>query len=164
MPAITNPRQTILVSCRGKASVLGREVAKDNIITLSWHMPTSFEPMMYAIAIGKTRFSAKLIQQSRVFCVNFVPLSMEKEASYCGRNSGEHVDKFEEKNILKEECEKINCPRLKEAIGFMECEVVNEVEAGDHIIFIGEVLYSELKDESAKRLFQKGGTDFTTTR
>ena len=117
MPAITNPRQTILVSCRGKASVLGREVTKDNIITLSWHMPTSFEPNLYAIAIGKTRFSAKLIGQSKVFCVNFIPLSMEKEAAYCGRNSGEHIDKFEEGNILKEECEKISCPRLKEAIG-----------------------------------------------
>ena len=46
----------------------------------------------------------------------------------------------------------------------MECEVINEVEAGDHIIFIGKVLYSELKDESAERLFQKTGTDFTTTK
>jgi flavin reductase (DIM6/NTAB) family NADH-FMN oxidoreductase RutF len=127
-------------------------------------MPTSFEPNLYAIAIGKTRFSAKLIGQSKVFCVNFIPLSMEKEAAYCGRNSGEHIDKFEEGNILKEECEKISCLRLKEAIGFMECEVINEVEAGDHIIFIGKVLYSELKDESAKRLFQKTGTDFTTTK
>jgi flavin reductase (DIM6/NTAB) family NADH-FMN oxidoreductase RutF len=94
MPAITNPRQTILLSCRGRASVLGKNLIKDNIITLSWHTPVSFEPVLYAIAIGKTRFSAKLISQSKVFCVNFVPFSMEKEAAYCGRNSGEHLDKF----------------------------------------------------------------------
>lgn len=164
MPAITNPRQTILVSCRGNAFVLGQEVNKDNIITLSWHMPASFKPNLYAIAIGKSRFSAKLIGQSKVFCVNFAALSMEKEAALCGRNSGEHMDKFEQYNILKEECEKINCPRLREAIGFMECEVINEIESGDHIIFIGKVLNSELKDESAQRLFQIAGTDFTTTK
>lgn len=164
MPAITNPRQTILVSCRGKASLLGNDVVKDNIITLSWHMPVSFEPMIYAIAIGKTRYSAKLIGQSKVFCINFVPFSMEKVAALCGRNSGENVDKFEDYNILKEESKSIDCPRLKEAIGYMECEVINEVEAGDHIIFFGKVLHSELKDERASRLFQVGGTDFTTTK
>ncbi len=164
MPAITNPRQTILVSARAKVSILGREVLKDNIITLSWHMPTSFEPMLYAVAIGKTRFSCKLIQKSKVFVVNFVPMSFEKEAAYCGRNSGEHIDKFDEANIIKEESEKIDCPRIKDAIAFMECEVIEEIEAGDHIIFIGKVLNSQLRDEGAERLFQKSGTDFTTTR
>jgi len=163
MPAITNPRQTILVSMRGKVSILGKEVTKDNIITLSWHMPVSFEPMMYAIAIGKSRFSAKLIRQSKVFVVNFVSISFEKQAAFCGRHSGEHMDKFEEGNIIKEEAEKIDCPRLKEAVGFIECEVVDEVDAGDHIIFIGKALHSELRDDGAKRLFQVTGTEFTTT-
>ena len=42
-------------------------------------------------------------------------------------------------------------------------EVINEVDAGDHIIFIGKVVNSDLK-EIGKRLFQGIKKDFTTTK
>ena len=42
------------------------------------------------------------------------------------------------------------------------CEVVDEVEAGDHIIYIGKVVEKEEKEHS-KRLLQ-GGKDFTTSK
>ncbi len=159
---IYGPRQTVLVTCRGKAKVLGREQEKDNIITVAWHMPLSVEPPMYAVAIGKPRFSAKLITASKVFCVNFIPKSMQEAALYCGRNSGEHVDKFSQAGLELEECEKIDCPRIAGCLGHLECEVVEQVEAGDHIIFIAKVAHSQQQKED-KRLFHMGGDRFTTT-
>jgi len=76
------------------------------------------------------------------------------------------MDKFKESGLTKEEADNIDCVRIKEAIGYHECEVVNEVDAGDHTIFIGKVVNSELKKET-KRLFQGSssakGYGFTTT-
>ena len=162
MPSINNPRQVILVTSREEVEVMGKTIPKDNIITVAWHMPVSHEPMLYAVAIGKTRFSAKLIKISKSFVVNFVPKSLEKAAVICGTTSGEHADKFEKAGLTKEEAQNIDCPKIKEAIGYLECEVINEIEAGDHIIFIGQIVNAELK-KSERRLFQAHESGFTTT-
>lgn len=161
--SIYNPRQVILATSRADVEILGKKVLKDNIMTIAWHMPVSFKPFLYAISVGKTRFSCKLIKKSRVFAVNFMDANSEKAAVYCGSISGEHIDKFKEGKIEKEESSAIDCPRIRGATAYLECEVVNEVDAGDHIIFIGNVIKSEEK-RTGKRLFQGEGRTFTTTK
>lgn len=161
--SVHNPRQVVLVTSRADMKIMGKDILKDNIITLAWHMPVSFSPSLYAIAVGKTRFSCGLIKKSKSFVVNFLPYSLKEKAVICGSKSGEHIDKFAEAKLTKEESSSVDCPRIKEAAGYLECEVVNEVEAGDHIIFIGKVLKSEEKEE-VNRLFQVGGGVFTTTK
>lgn len=151
---ITNPRQTILLSCRSRG--------KDNMITLDWHTPLSFEPMMYTVSIGKTRFSLNLIKESKAFVINFMSKNFEKEILYCGQHSGKTLDKFKETGLEKEEAETIDCPRIKQALGYLECKVEKEIEAGDHILFIAKVSKAELK-EKRKRLFHLFDDKFTTT-
>ena len=162
MIQIAAPRQTVLITCRSHIKVLTKEVVKDNIITIDWHMPTSFNPELYAISIGKTRFSMELIRKSRAFVVNFMPYSLKDKVLMCGRVSGKHVDKFKETGLTKAEAEKLDCPRIKEALAWLECEVINEIETGDHIIFIGKVVKSELMKKD-KRVFHIEGDNFTTT-
>lgn len=151
---LTNPRQTILLTCRAEG--------KDNIMTLDWHTPLSFEPMLYAVSIGKTRYSLELVKKSKVFVVNFMAKKYEKEVLFCGRHSGKNIDKFKETGLHKEESETIDCPRVKEALGCLECKVEKEIEVGDHILFIAKVLKADLKGK-AKRLFHCYADKFTTT-
>lgn len=151
---LTNPLQTILVTCRHKG--------KDNIITMDWHTPLSFNPMIYAISVGKTRYSLELIKNSKVFVVNFMSKKFEKEILFCGRNSGRNCDKFAQTGLTKEESEKIDCPRIREALGFLECKVLQLIEVGDHVLFIAEVINSGLK-KHGKRLFHLHEDQFTTT-
>jgi flavin reductase (DIM6/NTAB) family NADH-FMN oxidoreductase RutF len=163
MGLLTNPRQTVIVTCRARgARVMGVETEKDNAITIDWHMPVSFSPQLYAIAVGKSRFSYKILTESKAFVVNFIPETMAKEATFCGRRSGEHRDKLKEAEIKTHEADNIDCPRIVGAVGYLECEVIQEVEAGDHVIFIGKVVHAELVKEQ-KRLFHVDGDDFTTT-
>ncbi len=151
---VTNPKQTILLTCRAQD--------KDNIITLDWHTILSFEPMMYAVSIGKTRFSFNLIKSSKVFVVNFMSKNFEKEVLFCGQNSGKTLDKFKETGLEKEEAETIDCPKIKQALGYLECKVEKEIEVGDHVLFIAKVSRAEIK-ENGKRLFHLLGDKFTTT-
>lgn len=160
---IARPRQTILVSCEAETEVMGKKAVKKNIITLDWHMPLSFEPEMYAISVGKTRFSLELIKKSKCFVVNFMPLSLKDKALYCGRHSGQYVDKFKESGLTEAEAEKIHCPRIKEALAFLECEVVEEVETGDHVVFIAKVVNMKEK-KKGKRLFHVKGDRFGTIK
>ncbi|MCD5396247.1 MAG: flavin reductase family protein [Candidatus Pacebacteria bacterium] len=68
---IANSRQIILVTSRWQD--------KDDIITLAWHTPLSFEPMMYGICAEKRRYSLELIRKSKVFVVNFVSKDFKLE-------------------------------------------------------------------------------------
>jgi flavin reductase (DIM6/NTAB) family NADH-FMN oxidoreductase RutF len=160
---ISSPHQTVLVSCRAhlKKKFSEQEETKDNIIAIDWHMPTALKPMFYAIAVGKTRYSYNLIKKSKVFAVNFMPFSKKDEVLYCGRNSGETIDKFKETGLHKEEADTIDCPRINEALGYLECEVVSEIETGDHVIFVGKALKHEQKKEG-KRIFHLDDNNFIT--
>lgn len=163
MGILAAPRQTILVTCRSHATVMGRKVERDNVMALDWHMPASFEPPMYAIAVGKSRFSHRLISEGKCFVVNFVPFEMKDQAVYCGRHSGEHINKFREAGLEAVDAEKVDAPRIAGAMGHIECEVAQEIDAGDHTIFLGKVLHGEIVKEG-KRLFHIDGNDFTTTK
>ncbi|NQV09408.1 flavin reductase family protein [Candidatus Woesearchaeota archaeon] len=162
MTEITNPRQVVLITTRAKAVVMGKEKENDNIFTIDWHMPTSFSPRLYAISVGKERFSYELLKESGCFVVNFMSPEYEKEILYCGRHSGRHIDKFKESKLTKEDADNIDCPRIKEALAYIECEIINQLETGDHVIFVGKIINSVLKNKG-KRLFHKTGDDFTTT-
>lgn len=148
------PRQVILVTSRHET---------DNVMTCSWHMPVSFKPELYAVAIGKTRHTLKIIEKSNVFAVNFISEDMEDIAVNVGRNSGFRKDKFAMFKIDKEECERIDCPVIKGCLAHLECKVINKLEAGDHVIILGEVVNRKI-NKQGKRLFQAGtGDRFTTT-
>jgi flavin reductase (DIM6/NTAB) family NADH-FMN oxidoreductase RutF len=159
---VANPRQAILVTTRGTAELLGRKVIRDNIFTLTWHTPLSFEPEMYGISVGKNRFSYKLLKDSKVFAVNFMPHELKEKVLFCGRASGSSVDKFEKTGLTKEECTSIDCCRIKESCAYLECEVVEEVEVGDHVFFVGKVLKNATNNDK-KRPFFVGKDQFTST-
>ena len=144
MSELTGARQVVLITSRYKGD--------DNIITVAWHTPLSFEPFLYGIAIGKERYSCSMISRSKIFCVNFISHEMKTIAVKCGTTSGRDVDKFRSFGIEKEECESIDCCRIKGCLGYLECEVIKEVDTGDHIFFVGRVKAHKLL-KSDKRLY-----------
>lgn len=159
---IFNPRQTVLVSVTAEIELMGKKIEKNNLIALDWHMPLSFDPMLYAISVGKNRFSLELIRNAGVFAINFMSYLHKDKVLECGRKTGYKIDKFNEIGFHALNCDKIDCVRVGEALAHMECEIINEIEAGDHILFIGKVVYSK-EHKKGKRLFHLYKDDFTTT-
>jgi len=162
MLSIINPRQTVLVGSRGKTTILGKSQIKDNLMALDWHMPCSFDPFTYAISVNKKSLTLRLIRSSRVFTINFVSKEHKAAVIFCGRHSGEHIDKFEECNLKKLEAQAIDCPRVDQAVGYLECEVEAENDMHDHVIFFARVVKAQLMS-SEQRLFHVKENEFTTT-
>ena len=156
------PRQVVLITCKGTAEVMGKEIEKENVMTVAWHTNLSYDPPLYGIALHKDRFSLKLIRNSGHFIVNFMPYSSKNQVKKLGRISGEFLEKFEETLLTKDEGDTIECPRIKEAMAYIECEVLNEVDAGDHVFIIGKIVHV-VKVSNEKRLLYNGNDEFTTT-
>ena len=125
------------------------QIEKDrfNPITLEWFMKTSIDPVMFAISIGHTRFSHRCLQENRVFNLCFPSLAQAEFVRISGTKSGSEIDKMQ---FIKGKWFKgryAGLPILKDAAANLECEVITQVQSGDHTIYVGKVKYAWLGEE-----------------
>ena len=122
-----------------------RHGKKINAMTAAWVMRTSFVPPLVTVAIGKTRYSHDLIKDGGVFAVNILGRDEISTGKHFGLTTGRKVDKF---SNVPYDVKVSGSPILKDAIAWLDCKVVAHHDAGDHTLFIGEVLDGGvLKDE-----------------
>jgi len=144
---------------------------KLNVMTAAWQMPVSFKPMLVATAIGHGRFSHKLIMESKEFVINIPHMKMIEEVLCCGTHSGRDTDKFKICKLTILKGQKVKVPIIKECIGHIECKLHSHLEAGDHTIFVGEVVAAAVREgifdsylnvniDQAKTLHHLGGKVF----
>lgn len=119
---------------------------KINVMTAAWQMPVSFKPMLIAISIGHGRFSHKLILESREFVINIPHYKMIKEVLCCGTHSGKDTDKFKICKLTTLKAQKVDVPLIEECIGNIECKLYSYHKAGDHTIFVGEVVAASVRE------------------
>jgi flavin reductase (DIM6/NTAB) family NADH-FMN oxidoreductase RutF len=162
------PRLTVLVTTVD-------EEDKPNIITLSWAMPTSFDPPLIAISVGERRYSHELIEGCGEFVVNIPPQAILKKVQLCGKRSGRTVNKFAEAGLTSLASKKVKPPKIKECVAHLECKLVGKLRTGDHTIFVGEVVAASADErafnegekimalEIFKPIFHLGGPYFSTS-
>jgi len=139
MPKISVEKPTRLLSHNPVCLVTSKHDETENIFTASWVMNVSNNPPLIALSVGKTRFSLDIIRKSQGFCLNIPDKSMLKEVAYCGNVSGRDKNKFAEMKLEKEITARKNII-LTKCVAYIECAVVNEIDAGDHILFIAEIV------------------------
>ncbi len=157
MVSLAGPRLVALVTLRGRAVVLGKSVLRDEVVVTSWHCPVSDEPRLYMVALSVKRAHAlSIVRESGVFVVNIVSESLREVAVAVSHHAGEFVDTFGHTGLSMGSALKVDAPRLKAALSWLECEVLEEVVTGDHVCFIGKVVHAEMRDERAPRLLDEG--------
>jgi len=119
---------------------------KENIITVGMFAYFSGKPTLVGVGIAPSRYSYNLIRQSGEFVVNVVDRKIMEAVRVCGEKSGREVNKFELAKLTPEKGIRVKAPLIKESPVNIECKVVKEVETGDHIWFIGEVLATHVRE------------------
>ena len=91
-------------------------------------------PMVFVSIFRKTR-THPMIEQSGVFCINFLAPDMTHISDrFAGRYPNE--ERF---TGLSYHAEATGAPVLDEAIAYIDCRVVEGLVTGDHTIFVGQV-------------------------
>lgn len=129
---------------------------KHNPITLGWTTIVSHRPPMMVVSIGKTRHSLQAFRHAREFVIAFPSELQQNEAMMFGTRSGRDFDKLEAADCPTTPACKIDSVLLTDAVANFECKLVSEQEAGDHIIFAGEVICSHRNARSLNRLYTVG--------
>ena len=139
--ALLNPRPVALVTCcdaEGKA----------NVLTVAWLTPLSHTPPLLGISIDNRHYSYGLIVKSEEFAINVVGQALREAVEVCGNCSGRDTDKISKAGLALLPAHRIQPPLLAGALAHLECVLVNQVQAGDHTFFIGEILYAEVQADS----------------
>ena len=123
-----------------------------------WVMKCSSQPPLFAAALSKRGYTHKLIQQSREFVVAVPDKTLEEELNFFGSTHGNEVDKFKQTGLETVPAKHIKTTLIKKAAFNIECRLYSETEAGDHIIFIGEIL-AAYKNRGRKVLMNMGKKD-----
>lgn len=113
---------------------------KPNIIGLSWWAFCSWAPPMLTIAVGGPRYSHECLEHLGEFTLCFPAEDQAEGAWLCGTKSGRNVDKFEAAGFTPVPSKKVKPPFIEGCTVAFECRVTNKVEAGDHTIYVADVL------------------------
>jgi flavin reductase (DIM6/NTAB) family NADH-FMN oxidoreductase RutF len=105
--------------------------------TVNWVTQSSFEPPLLAVSVEKVSRTISLLRQSGVFAVNVYGSDHGGLAGQLGRRFANKPDKFQG---VPWSTDITGSPLLDDALAYVECRVNGEVESGDSVIFVGEIV------------------------
>jgi len=119
---------------------------KINFMPCAWNTCLSYDPYLYGVSVGQTRFTHGMLQQADVFTVNFLGLEHCHLVRALGRSTGSEIDKAKEFNVGHSNGVRIDAPVMDTAYYSLECIKRATNTYGDHTLFVGEVQLMHLSD------------------
>lgn len=120
----------------------------DHGTTVSAFMSVSLDPPLISISLNRRSKILGKVQTSRRFAVNILSQHMRPHAlHFAGRPDETLTGLFLENQGL---------PVLQDAAAVIVADVVQEVEAGDHVVLLGHVRHLERDPAAAPLLYHAG--------
>jgi flavin reductase (DIM6/NTAB) family NADH-FMN oxidoreductase RutF len=118
----------------------------------------SLDPPLILVCVISGTEGERTIQQNGVFCVNVLGAEQEPISRFFAwRDRPRGWEGFEE---IPHRTAVTGSPVIEGAAGFLDCRLHAAHEAGDHQIFIGEVVALSSDSEVQPLLFHGGGYRF----
>jgi flavin reductase (DIM6/NTAB) family NADH-FMN oxidoreductase RutF len=117
--------------------------------TMCWVSQVSFEPPMVMVSVKNNSKLQEVIQKSKKFAVNIVGKAGKPMLRPFMKETNEENGKI---NDYKYQEGQSGIPVFKDLPALFECEVREVSNPGDHTVFIGEVIHTDVQNEMAEPL------------
>jgi len=119
--------------------------------TVCWVCQTSFEPPLVMTAVRAETNLRRVIQDSGVFAVNVVGKSEKPMLWPFAKET-----RFEDGRLNGYEFDvgPLGCPLIHGLPAYFECRVIETLQPGDHVMFIGEAVNPGVRDLNAEPLIE----------
>jgi len=135
--------------------VAGTMQAADTM-AVAWIGIASATPPSVGMALRRTRETLARIRECGDFTVNIPDTSMAAVVDYCGLVSGRDRDKFADTGLTLAASSVVGSPMIDECPYNMECRLTHQIEIGEYVFVIGEVVQTHadesVLDESGRRV------------
>ncbi|MHB8620032.1 MAG: flavin reductase family protein [Chloroflexota bacterium] len=121
----------------GLYAVTVRQGDRRNGFTANWLSQASFEPPMVMLAVESDGASLDMIDATGMFAVNAYASGQRELAGALGKKSRNVPDKLAGIGYTDGT---LGLPLLKDALGYLECRVTGKLPAGDHTVYVAEVV------------------------
>ena len=128
------------------AVLVGAQVkGKPNFMTAAWCGIVASTPPAISAAVRSVRYTLAGISANNTFSINIPSADLVEKVDYCGIYSGHKVDKSK---IFKVDYGKLKtAPMIQECPLNLECQVIQSLELGSHILFIGEIVETYIHED-----------------
>jgi flavin reductase (DIM6/NTAB) family NADH-FMN oxidoreductase RutF len=121
-------------------------------MTVSAFTEVSLDPPLVLVCIDRTSSTQPIIAEGGGFAVNILARGQEELAKRFASNEAE------DRRFLDLDCEAgaTGAPLLVGSIASLDCRLETAHEAGDHIIYVGEVVGLHLSDGDPLLFYNRG--------
>jgi flavin reductase (DIM6/NTAB) family NADH-FMN oxidoreductase RutF len=126
--------------------VLGGTLDDAHALAVAWVAIGGSTPPTVMMALRRTRHTLEFIRATGEFTVNTPQAGQAAVVDYFGTTSGRAHDKFAECGWTLEPASVVSAPLIAECPYNLECRVTSEVEAGEYVIVIGEILEAHAEE------------------
>ncbi|MCL4500796.1 MAG: flavin reductase family protein [Deltaproteobacteria bacterium] len=123
-----------------------------NGMTASWVSQVSLKPLMVMVSVAPSRYSHDLIKKSGIFAINVLGRDQADLGKRFGFKSGRQVDKFAGLEWITATT---GAPILPQAFAYLDLKLKDTFPAGDHTLFVGEVVAAKIQHPQAQSLVFK---------
>ncbi len=124
-------------------------------MTANWLTQCSFEPPLLALAVEADSHSRQVIEASGAYAINIYETGQRELAGSLGRTFRKHPEKLSE--VAWKPGPVTGSPLLDSALGWVECKIISSTPAGDHILFVAEVVEVGLNREGVPLTLKETG-------
>mgnify|MGYP001303118836 FL=1 len=107
---------------------------KEDAVLASWVNQCSFEPPAVTIALATLRSARLLVEASEAFIVNVLPKEDMTLLKHFSRPPEEIFKGLKTRKGFN------GIKILSDAVSYLECEVAHSMQAGDHVLYVGEIV------------------------
>lgn len=116
---------------------------------ICWISQVSFDPPLVMVAIRNDSDIKKPVQETNVFAINTLGKSNQSMIGAFAKKTVFAKDKLNDYSFVTD---KTGSPIFLVVPSYFECKVTNQIKAGDHVLFIGEVVNNVVRNEGAEPL------------
>jgi flavin reductase (DIM6/NTAB) family NADH-FMN oxidoreductase RutF len=134
-------------------AVLTVDVEGEQIgLTVGSVVSLSLDPPLVGVSVSRQAAMHELLRRAGAFALSLLAGDQEAIAQHFARG----VPPFAHWHGVRTRDGAAGAPLLEGALGWLDCRVVEEHEAGDHTLFVGEVVFVE-RGRGGAALVRVGG-------
>ena len=148
-------RETLGAFASGVTVVTGKHLGVPHAATMTAFCSVSLSPPLVLICVGKDSRSHEFIASGGIFAVNILHESQDELATVLAR-TGESEDKAARGLVGISHYTKVTgAPILSESHAYLDCTVVQIIDAGDHTVFLGRPEAAGFSKDDAPLVYHK---------
>jgi flavin reductase (DIM6/NTAB) family NADH-FMN oxidoreductase RutF len=110
-------------------------------VLTSWVQQCSFNPPQTTVAVNKERDILSYLVVGATLTLNILGEENKELVSHFGKGVAPGQDAFAGLSVRREDS---FAPVLSDCLGYLDCRVVSQLEAGDHVLLVAEVVQGDL--------------------